>query len=201
MSESTSLDCPPVRYRIDRHDRLVETNAGWADFSATNGGPGSQSALIGRPIWDFISDATTIHIYQTLVRRARQRDIPARLRFRCDAPDRRRLLTMAISPAADGDVLFAIDSLREQSRPAVRLLDVAQPRSDTFLTMCGWCARARVTEGQWLEVEHVIAVLGLFTGGSLPQITHGICPGCSDRITTSLDDPAAAAEVMTSAQF
>lgn len=201
MSESTSLDCPPVRYRIDRHDRLVEVNDGWAAFSTTNGGPGSRSALVGRPIWDFISDATTIHIYQTLVRRARQRDLPARLQFRCDAPDRRRLLSMAILPAADGEVLFAIDSLREQSRPAVVLLDAGRPRGETFLTMCGWCARARVTEGQWLEVEQAIAAVGLFTGEALPQLTHGICPACSERLTTGLDDPAAAADLMPSAQL
>lgn len=201
MSESPSLDCPPVRYRIDRHDRLVEMNDAWSSFSTTNGGPGSRSALMGRPIWDFISDATTIHIYQALVGRARQRDMPARLQFRCDAPDRRRLLSMAILPATDGEVLFAIDSVREQSRPAVLLLDVTRPRSDTFLTMCGWCARARVTESRWLEVEHAVAVLGLFTGESLPQLTHGICPGCSDRMTTGLDDPAATADVMTSARL
>lgn len=201
MSESTSFDCPPVRYRIDRRDRLVEVNDGWAVFSTANGGPGSWSAQMGRPIWDFISGATTLQIYQTLVGRTRQRDIPVRLQFRCDAPDRRRLLSMAIVPAADGDVQFVIDRVREQSRPAVLLLDVNQPRSDSFLAICGWCARARVAKCQWLEVEHAIAALGLFTEASLPQLTHGICPECSEGMMAGLDDPAAAAGTMPSAQF
>jgi hypothetical protein len=43
--------------------------------------------------------------------------------------------------------------------------------------MCGWCKRVSV-RNTWVEVEDAVLELRLFEREVLPDLTHGICPGC-----------------------
>jgi hypothetical protein len=156
---------------------------------------------MGRCIWDFISDPTTVQLYQGMVHRVRQTGIPARFCFRCDAPARRRLLSMEISHTASGLVEFAVDSVREEGRPPRPLLDATSPRGDFMLTMCGWCAKVRLSDARWVEVEVALRDVRLFAESPLPRLTHGICSKCADQLKAGLRDSAIGAGSMTLGAF
>lgn len=185
---------PAVVYRIDRKDRLAEFSDGWLTFATANGGQALRSShILGRPLWDFLADATTMQLYQAMVQRLRQGRPPIRFRFRCDAPSRRRLLAMEITGDTAGGVGFRVTSILEQPRPSVPLLEPEVKRGGSLLAMCGWCKRSRLPTGAWVEVEEAIQTLGLFGGAPMPDVTHGICPLCYTTIVGVLDDQAVGA--------
>lgn len=184
----------PVAYRIDIEDRLAELNDGWLAFAQTNGGHALHpSNILGRSLWDFIADAETSHLYRVMVERLRQGGPPTRFRFRCDAPDRRRLLGMEITGDKIGGIQFSVTSVLEDPRVSLPLLEPAHARGERLLTMCGWCKRTQLPTGRWVEIEEAVKELGLFEDSPLPGVTHGICPPCHEAIVRALDDPAVGA--------
>lgn len=163
--------CPHVRYRIDRDDRIAEVNDAWPKFATENEGDGLEpSRILSRSIWDFLADDTTIQLYKSMIRQVREGGPPMRFRFRCDAPDRRRLLAMEITSNLEGDVMFNVSSAVEQSRPYVSLLGHADVHSGGFLVMCAWCKQIPLSTGRWVEAEEAVNALGLFSGSPLPGI-------------------------------
>ena len=182
----SSLD---VAYRIDSVDRITTVSDGWVSFAEANSGerllpPG----ILGSSLWPWIVDPTTRQVYRNILTRVRKGADAVRFQFRCDGPDRRRLLQMQITLAARDDVDFQTTLLRNQPRTEVGLMDSATPRSDALLTICGWCMRVPVT-GTWLEIEEAVPALGLFEASAMPHLSHGMCPACSHTMLTALDDP------------
>ncbi len=201
MADQVPDSCPRVRYRISAEDRLIEVNDGWSTFARANGGSLLRTTVIGRPIWQFISDPTTVYLYQSMVHRVRQTGTPTRFCFRCDGPARRRLLSMQISHTAAGAVEFAVDPVREDGRPALLLLDAASPRGDRMLTMCGWCARARISDARWVELDVAVRDLGLFREPPLPRLSHGICSSCAEQVIAGLGGNSTATTPVTLGAF
>lgn len=128
------------------------------------------------PLLSCISDPTTRQIYATLMERVRRDGVEVRVPFRCDAPAMRRWLELWMSPGADGGVVFASRTLREEPRRAV----VPPPAVDggRFIRMCSWCKQVEVDPGEWVELEAAVSRLALFAAVDVPLITHGICPPC-----------------------
>lgn len=106
---------PPVVYRIDAADRLVWTNRLWRAFAAQNHGDDLVAPdPHGATLWDRLgADAATVDIYRRLVARVRVSGGEVRFPFRCDAPDRCRLLQMTIRALGDGVVEFHVDGVAE----------------------------------------------------------------------------------------
>lgn len=83
-------------------------------------------------------------------------------------------------------------------RRMIGLLRVAQTERQAALTqvrelsgllpMCAWCKKVRDDSGYWQRVE---LFLGASTGA---DITHGMCPECSDKMTASLSGEKAPAK-------
>ena len=183
-----------VSYRIDAADRILTVDDGWVSFAEGNDGdqllpPG----ILGSLLWPWIADSTTSQLYRDLIRRVRNGRGPVRFRFRCDAPDERRLLQMQITSANGGEVQFETNLLVSQPRPPVALLDSTAARSREPLTICGWCMRIPDAFGTWLEIEMAIVRLELFEGRALPMLSHGMCPTCCDAMLTVVADPKLAA--------
>jgi hypothetical protein len=184
----------PVLYRIDIQDRLTELNDGWLAFAQASGGDSLHpSNILGRSLWDFISDAETSHLYQVMVQRLRQGGPPTRFRFRCDAPDRRRLLAMEITGDKTGSIQFSVSSVLEDPRVSLSFFEPAHARGEGLLTMCSWCKRAQLPTGRWVEIEEAVGELRLLEDSPLPGVTHGICPPCHEAVAGALDDPAVGA--------
>jgi hypothetical protein len=57
-----------------------------------------------------------------------------------------------------------------------------------MVRVCGWCKKVDVG-GSWAEVEEAVTRLRLFDRPLLPQLTHGICEGCYDRMVETLREP------------
>jgi hypothetical protein len=176
----------PITYRVDAEDRLCAVNEEWDRFARDNGAPGlAGGGALGRPLWDFITDAATAHLYRRLLERARQ-GRESSFGFRCDSPDRKRWLRMTMSPAGDGGVDFAVDAVRVETRPPLAALDAGCARAGEAVKLCGWCKRFPVGR-EWLEAEDAVPRLGLMGEGTAPPLTHGLCPECEARMNAELE--------------
>ena len=81
------------------------------------------------------------------------------------------------------EIEFASELLHEEPRATVALLrpPQASSTSERVLSMCSWC-KSVLAERAWVEIEQAIIKLGLFSGNGMPRISHGICPGCKNRL-------------------
>ena len=86
--------------------------------------------------------------------------------------------------------LYSMQYRRFEDRPYVDLLDSTIARSDSIVTICGWCKKILMPDGRWAEVEEAINSLRLLDAG-IPRLSHGICPPCSDDLLGSLDGHSA----------
>lgn len=171
-----------LSYELDREDRVVQVSPNWEAFASSNDAPElTSSKVVGRPLWDFITDLETRHLYVLLLAQVR-RGSTLRLPLRCDAPARRRFLLLTLSPLLAGGVRLESQVVREEERPAEPLLARTTPRSTALLRMCSWCQRVAVNDTVWTELEEAVARLDLFGRLPLPHISHGVCPRCSASV-------------------
>ncbi len=171
-----------LSYQLDGEDRILFVSDEWLGFARENGAPAlTRENVITRPIWDFISGASTRHLYELVFERVRSRQRFVTLPFRCDAPDRRRYMELGLSPLADCGICVVSRLLKEEPREPLRLLDSALARSDEFLETCSWCKRIRARDGTWLEPERAIERNDLFDAPRPPHLTHTACPECDER--------------------
>lgn len=187
MSESV----PPqtvLHYRIDDADRITSVGGAWCGFAQENeGGRVKPENVIGRPLWDFICDATTIELYRQMVKRARAGQV-VKFHYRCDAPERRRLFRMTIAPVPPAEIEFVSALRREEVRPKVMLLDAElRNRSEEFVRICSWCEKAALPDGRWAPLEVVVEVQGLLQKERMPSLTHGICEHCKQRLLRQMN--------------
>lgn len=175
-------------YRVNERDEVVYVNDAWGPFAAANGVERLVGAgVLGRPLWEFISDPTTRGLYRDILARVRG-GVPVRFPFRCDSPDRRRQMAMEVAAGPGGTVEFRSRVLAEELRPPQPLLACDRPHSGQFVRVCGWCKKVDVG-GRWEEVEEAVSQLGLFEHHLLPQLTHGICEGCYARMMDAIRGP------------
>lgn len=175
-----------IVYSIDRTDRIILVNVGWNRFAGEN----EASHLIGdrvlnRPLWEFISDAETRHLNQTLVARVRAKQVPLVLPFRCDSPSIRRYMTMEIVPRSDDAIEYCCSVTRIEHRAPVSLLEAKERRDQRLLRMCSWCKKVDTGNNIWMEVEAAIEALRLFERKRLPEISHTMCDECLRNLEDS----------------
>jgi hypothetical protein len=182
-----------VRYRINDRDEITFVDGAWDRFAETNDGAEIVgNKVLGRILWDFISDGVTRQLYQQIVARVRQGH-QAQFKLRCDSPSCKRHLEMTIHAAGTDIIEFATQSLQVEDRPPMALLARGTPRSTELLRACAWCNRIDVGSDEWTEVEVAVERLKLFEVGRMPQLTHGICEACFATMTSTLDDLMASA--------
>lgn len=166
-----------VLYEVNARDELSWVGGAWERFALENGGDHLlPQHVLGRPLWDFIGDPTTRHLYKeafVLVRAGREVRFP----FRCDGPGRRRQMLLTMTHAGGGAVRLHSATLWQQERGLVQLLDPRVLRLGDPLRVCAWCKRFKVEDG-WVEAEEAVARLGLFELPAPPPLTHGICEPC-----------------------
>jgi hypothetical protein len=185
---------PELVYHLNARDEISSANEEWRSFALANDGePVLLPHIRGRQLWDFIDDLETEHIYRLLHHRVRDSGVPVRLSFRCDAPQRRRLLELEIAPKIERGLTYRVRTLMEEERTPVAVLDPNSPRSESFVTICGWCKRIAAPPRGWLEVEEALAALSFFDNPRPPQLTHGICDECELILNEALEEGSAVA--------
>ena len=175
-------------YELNARDEISSVNEEWLCFALANGvEPLDPAQILGRPLWDFIGDVETQHIYRLLHRRVRASGASVQLCFRCDAPDRRRLLDLEISAGPEHGLTYRVRTLKEQERQPPALLEPHPRHPEHFVTLCAWCNRVAVPAHGWLEIEAAIAAMPVLAGPRPPNLTHGICEVCSQTFHAALD--------------
>lgn len=166
-----------ISYDINAADDIEAVSDSWSAFARENRGEHLlPPPVLGRSLWDSITDVTTRGIYAALLERVRRGLGPVHFQFRCDAPTMRRLLDMRMTLKEAGSVVFRTAPVTLEPRPAVAMPDARG--SGPIQVSCAWCARLRVAEREWLEVEAAMRVLDPFGHGPMPRLSHGICPDC-----------------------
>lgn len=175
-----------IVYRLNSRDEFVYFNEEWVNFAVANDASGLlPERVLGRLLWDFITDQTTRQIYQEILDRVHA-GRPVRFNFRCDAPEHRRYMEMDIARCDGGEVQFQVRTVREEERPRQGLLDWHAPRAGELLRICGWCKRVDIGEGRWGEVEEAVTAFRLFERLALPRLTHGMCEACFKTMTDKI---------------
>jgi len=176
-----------IIYRVNAADQICFTNSQYDEFAVANDGDAAHSAtVLNRPLWDFIGDPTTRHLYQQVIERVREgRSI--RFSFRCDSPTCRRQSELTVVPVEGGCVEFRTHTISEEERPTPTLLQHHAGSSGQLLRMCAWCNLVEAN-GAWVEIEEAARRLQLFEHSRLPAITHGICEPCFVKMNRSLAD-------------
>src|SRR6185436_13937110 len=126
-----------ILYRLDDRDEIVFVNDDWSVFANANDGEHLiPSQVIGRSLWDFITDSTTRQLYRYVVKRVRQ-GRAIEFTFRCDSPSCQRLLQMRVARCVNGELEFRTRSLSQQPRETQSLVEPGQARSHERVPACG----------------------------------------------------------------
>ncbi len=173
-------------YRLNSQDQITFINEAWVNFAVANDAPRLiPERVLGRSLWEFISDETTTTLYKEILDQVHAGQ-QMTFNFRCDSPANRRLMEMTISKLPSGEVQFETRTISEEVRTPKELLDRYAPRIGEVLHICGWCKRVDVGAGIWAEIEDAIEAFSLFERGALPRLTHGMCKECFETISSEI---------------
>jgi PAS domain-containing protein len=183
----TVVDHPlTLIYRIDAEGRINYVNPAWSEFARNNHGESVlPEHILGHPLLDSISDGTVRELYVGMIKRARIGQ-PVRFRYRCDAPDKRRVFEMDIRLIDGREVEFTSTLIREEVRPTVAVLEGGRVRDERMLRVCSWCQQVAMPDGRWVPVEEAVETLHLLESETVPCITHGICVQCVALMKTAM---------------
>lgn len=182
----------PVSYQIDALDRLIEVNQAWTEFARANDGlQVLPEFVLGKSLWQFITDATVENIYRRLAKLAREgRD--TQFRYRCDSPKQKRIFQMRITGRPGGRVEFSSTLLSTEDRQAIPLLKLRTEYSGVYVRICGWCHSVAWPGESWRPLETAAErVIGL-EETNLPELSHGICAACAARMMVMIQPPNSA---------
>ena len=168
-------------YRIDADNVICFVNPEWLEFALENEAPHLVTpGVLGRRLSEFITGMETRYLYDMLLGKVRSSCRETCLSYRCDAPQKRRYMELAIRPWTANGVEFCSHIVREEEREPVGWLALTAARSDKLITMCAWCKR--IATPAWVEVEEAIKLLLPFDADRVPQITHGMCEDCYRQV-------------------
>lgn len=184
-----------MAYAVDATDHLIAVDASWDRFAVANGGATIIGPrILGRPLWDFITDAVTIDLYRSIMARARAGRSFA-FPFRCDSPECRRHLEMQVSARGNDELHFRTRVVRLEAREALpdasldaspEAAPVAAADLPAMLRSCSWCKRVFVA-GTWIDVEEAAARHGVLDQHPSLVVTHGICESCHASMLAVID--------------
>jgi hypothetical protein len=98
-----------------------------------------------------------------------------------ETPALRRFMEMDIASPDGAAVEYRCRVLRTEPRPPVYTV-TAEAGGERTMRMCSWCKKVHLTRDLWVEVEEAIARFGLLEDEAPPQITHGMCDACLEKL-------------------
>lgn len=176
-------------------ERLCIAMVGWPNwdrFLKENDAAALPHArVLGRPFPDFLVEGEVRETYAGLLREVRDGRRPeVRLDYRCDAPERARLMRLSVIPVGSVRggpwLLYQSILLEERQRPPIRLwrAPVRPLAAGQILTVCSVCARVAWPKGApaeartWIDAEEYER-----RSPEAPDaVSHGFCPECLERV-------------------
>lgn len=191
-----SSDSNLIEYIIDQHDLITSVSSGWDDFALDNDAEHLiASNVIGKSLWEFVSDRDVQNLYLNLVNSLRLNGRQIQFKYRCDSPELKRFMDLVIQPLPDKGVKFISRIERVEKRNPVEILKRKITRNDQLLRMCSWCKKVSLN-GSWLEIETALSGSDLFLSDNQPQLTHTICEDCYKQVMGE-DSPEQAKNSLT----
>jgi hypothetical protein len=197
-----------VAYATDLDGRIIGVGAeSWAEGArANNWSPPAPESLIGRSLFDVISEGEVRSVYLRL-HEAVTNGLKRRVMFtcRCDSPDAAREMRMSIGCLRDGAgicaVLYHSQIITQRERPPIPFLDpdeaIKMMRDDTraILRVCSFCQKvSRPGADNWMTAE----VYYRSGGDSDVRLSHGVCNECEANLfeqpSSGVCNPAPRAE-------
>ena len=173
------------RYGVDESDVIDFVDRWWLAYATENGAVGLEEAsVVGRPIWEFIVDESTIALYREIHQRVRSTGRAIDVPFRCDSPRLRRYMQLTISRQDNGKLLYESMVIKTVPRHRLAVLDPMTKRSTSFLTMCSFCKRSLIEPSGWLEMEDIALRLRMDDQPTVPQLRYTVCPDCNNQFPT-----------------
>jgi hypothetical protein len=175
-------------YELDQRLVVRSVGADWDRFAIENGAPELVSPNpVGRPLWMFLTDATTVHLYEVVFRRVAVTRRSVTFPVRCDGASRRQFFSLTASPGSVSGFAIASVLVRSEPRQAIHLFERSVKRRKELLRVCSWCQRVEVA-GRWFEVEDALLQLRLFERDSAPTIASCTCERCERFMLSMLTD-------------
>jgi hypothetical protein len=174
---------PVYRYCVDDSNVIVDVDHWWLAFARENNAAQlNETSVVGRLLWEFISDEPTRSLYKEIHDRVRSSGNPISVPFRCDSPTLQRYMQLTISKHHDGLLLYESTLIRTLPQRRFALLDPEQKRSADFLVMCSFCKRSLIEPSGWLELENISLKLRLFDQQTVPGLIYTDCPKCTNEL-------------------
>ena len=138
-----------------------------------------RSELIGTNLFSCIADEMTKLFYHTLFAEVSRERRDIRLPYRCDGPDIRREMTIAVLPDSHDrlTIVSIVNEVSEIGRPDFTC-DAKSPQ-----VRCS-CCNSVLIDGTWhdsREAQLSGGALELNEEGQAP-VCYGICPVCAGKI-------------------
>ena len=162
----------------------------WNAFANANGAPELEASnVIGQSLFDFIKGGQVRDQFRQILDKISQDpNWSWVLPYRCDSPERMRIMCQSLRPTFSGNVCtgFVFQSVEQysQQRPPIPLFNfkvldqiAKEDGSLPVVLMCSWCQRVKVDEitgDKWITAEDYYAA----GGRSNVRLTHGICEPC-----------------------
>ena len=170
---------PLVTYTLNADDLIASTGADWAAFAQENGARElTEESVVGRSLWDFISDDGTRQVYKSIFRRVRLGGGPCLFPIRCDSPTMWRRVMMRVSKPSNDLIALECSLIDSRTRRLLQLLDVSSHRDENRLTLCSFCLKGLVEPLGWIEIEDAAKCLRLLEQTTAPQVVYAVCPTC-----------------------
>ena len=171
-----------VVYWLDASDVIHAVNASWDDFARENDGDAIlEDRVLGKPIWHFISGDPTRMWLDTLVGYARISGKSVTRGYRCDSPDTKRFMEMAIEPEGEKQVRLTHRILREEAMDPPVSYDTVPEQVSPLCFRCSICNRVEV-DGQWQEGDAAVRA-GRLAPSPVPRVAYRVCGDCREKIS------------------
>jgi hypothetical protein len=174
-----------LTYKINKDDEIIYISSGWDNFALENSAEeNKEKHVLGKKLWNFISDPETCQIYMMLVEKVRRTKSALKVPFRCDSAEFRRFLYMEIKEDENLNIEFSSVLEKIEKREKVRLLEANIERSSDFIRICSWCKKVYLPDDdKWVEVEEAVKKMNLFDKKVLPMLTHTMCDNCFKELS------------------
>ena len=173
-------------YAVDAAGTIVAVGrSNWDAFAAQHRGPPA-SHVVNRSLFSFLAGSEVQAAYRRMIEAVIGEGRQVVFEHRCDDPDTRRWMRMAVTRLRLGDqpplALFQSVQLQSRQRPRMGLFEFAEGTRDApIVKLCSICQRVQPIEpdrpGAWVAPEVYYR-----QGGSQDvQLSHGVCPRCYRR--------------------
>jgi hypothetical protein len=187
-----------VAYVVDRHGiiRAIGTQA-WERFATANGSPElTADRVIGTSLFAGVTGTAVLDACQRLHALVclRRREMIT-YEYRCDAPDMERRMRMSIRPVAGrrGVIMALYQSQLLDETPGLpsglpsmgaRAVEAGKGLGTDPLVICSFCRDVAWPIGVSEADASWIRIADYYRRGGNGDVavSHGICPGCADRM-------------------